>query len=109
MFSWNWAATESASVVEEAVTIAVVSRARPLTTTFIVIVAPDTTTIRNLHVTGADLSDGIDRAVNHPTTTNRPPAPGHGSAAAQVDARTKPEPQPPKRLGFRRSQTVRPS
>jgi hypothetical protein len=66
MFSWNWAATESASVVEEAVTIAVVSRARPLTTAFIVTVAPDTMTIRNLHVIDADLSDGIDRAFEQP-------------------------------------------
>jgi hypothetical protein len=42
MFSWNWAATESASVVEEAVTIAVVSHAPPLATIFIVSVAYDT-------------------------------------------------------------------
>jgi hypothetical protein len=43
MFTWNRAATESASVVEEAVTIAVVSHAPPLKTAFIVTVAPDTT------------------------------------------------------------------
>jgi hypothetical protein len=34
--------------------------------TAIVTVAPDTTTIRNLHVTDADLSDGIDRAIEQP-------------------------------------------
>jgi hypothetical protein len=125
MFSWNWAATESASVVGEAVTIAVASHAPPLAKIFIVSVAYDTTdavlavprrlfanpdgyphsgmydtlahrirhsydayllrcgtsletirrvlghsyiitTIGNLHVTEADLSDAIDRAFEQP-------------------------------------------
>jgi hypothetical protein len=169
MFSWNWSATESASVVEKAVTIAVVSHARRLATAVIETVAYDTTdavlaaprrlfanpdgyphsgmydtlahrirrsyaadmlrcgtslgTIRRVlghssitttivyrHVTDADLSETPSTAPSSsPTTTYRPPGPGHGSAGAQVDARKKPEPQPPKRLGFRRSQTVRPS